>query len=67
MGGPVDQPPSEDTPLIAWNKKCRPRRKRIQKLLFAGVVLTVVATTLGIFFGCPDVCLVFHLDNKQKC
>lgn len=55
MGGPMDQPPSEDTPLIAWKKRCTPRRRRVQAWLFAGVVLTVVATTLGFIFGCPNV------------
>lgn len=55
MGGPLEEPPSEDTPLIALKKKFTPRRRRIQALLFAGLILTVIGTTLAILIGCPDV------------
>ena len=67
MGGPVDEPPSEDSPLIARRKKLLPRRKKIRALLFAGVVLTVVATTLAIIFGCTDVRFTLYFYNKRLC
>lgn len=54
MGGPLNELTSEDTPLVSpW--KLSPGRKKVKVLLFAGLVLVVIGTTLTILFGCSEV------------
>jgi hypothetical protein len=65
MGGPVDEP-TERTPLVTKARKYSPRRRKVKGLLFAALVLAVVATTLSVVFGCTSSVGTKHSNPLQR-